>query len=222
MIVKILENSVYRTEPSVLIDDSILINAPEATQGLFVDAVLLTHTHKENLKGLSSLRPRKENSQIKVFVAREHEHFLKFHCDCSHIQINHIVPGKEFKFNDIKVKPITSFHEVQKMYGSFCLGFMLNDKIGFFSPCHTISVKYIEDLVKMQILFIDGGYRSESVFKDHSAMYGVMKDFENFPNLNRLYFLGTRKGQKINGKLKHSHINVGTLQKRDVIFLKNF
>ena len=220
MIIKILEHKIHRTEPSVLINNNILINAPKFSKDVPVNHVLLTHTHKENLRGLSHVLPTPPQS-LNIYLYKEHERWLKYHCPKIYLDacLKFITPKKKFKITDTEIVPISVQHSVQKVYGTLCFAFLLDKRVMLCSPCNKISnnsKKYFKDL---DVLIIDGGYRKSRLYNDHNSIMESLVEFKN-SNIKHIYFLGTHGNYKIKGNIKDSDISVDTLVTGDIITIK--
>lgn len=219
MLIKILEHRIHKTEPSLLIDNEILVNAPRFQKKISANKLLLTHSHKENLLGLTNIKFN--NSLIDIYVSREHKHFLDFHRpkDFLDYRENIITSRRKFKLNDIEVTPVTVQHEKQKTYGKACMAFLLNNRVMICTPCNKISRGSLEFFKNLDILIIDGGYRSRQLYNDHNSITEILRDFKDF-NIKKIYFLGTHNNYKIKGKVKDSDIEVDTLVTGDIIKVK--
>jgi len=218
VIIKVLEHRIYKTEPSILIDDSILINAPSLPKKLAVDHVLLTHSHPENLKGFNDL----VSKDLHVHLSREHTHFFNHYVPnylSSSAQLHTIIPKKKFKVLSHSITPITVQHQVQSVQGKFCLGFLVDDKVMVCSPCSRISKKSYEFFEEVEVLIMDGGYKQDIVRGDHSSISNSLSMFKH-SNIKQIYFLGTHRGYHIKGKIKDSRIQIDTLHSGDILRLK--
>lgn len=218
MIIKILEHRIYKTEPSLLINNNILINSPKIDKKLSVKHILLTHSHKENTAGLSDI---KNDSFMKIHLVSEHEHFLKYHYKNVdyNFQLDFMTPKREFKIQDLTIKPISVQHEIQKTYGKLCMAFLLNNKVMICTPCNKISRGSIKYFKNLDVLIIDGGYKNTKLYNDHSSITQILSDFKDF-NIKKIYFLGTHNDYRIRGKLKDSDTEVDTLFTGDIIKVK--
>jgi len=219
MLIKILEHRIYKTEPAILIDNDILINSPRFSKKVSANNLLLTHSHKENLLGLSNIKYDKK--LIDIFVAKEHERFFKYHKRENFLdfRLNHIVSKKSFKINDLEITPIAVQHEIQKTYGKLCMAFLINKRVMICTPCNKISKNALQFFKNLDVLIIDGGYKNKQLNNDHNSISETLNTFKD-SNIKRIYFLGTYQDYQIKGKLKDSETTVDTLFSGDIIRVK--
>jgi len=214
LIVKIINHNIQKSEPSILINDSILINAPKVEKDIEVDNLLLTHCHSINLEGMDKAKVK----NLYVLDTQKHLHFLDYHVKGYDQKYNTtlIKEYKNVEIEGLEVMPIIIKHQVQEIYGDDCLGFIFNKKVAYISPCHRIPKKSMEYLKGIDVLIIDGGYKKKELYQDHKSIYNTLKEFKDY-GIKHIYFLGTFKHYKIQGTLKGTTIKVDTLFKGDIL-----
>jgi len=215
IVIKVLNHKIHKSEPSLMVNNSILINTPDLNKGIEVDSVLLSHTHKDNLSGFGKI---KTINLIKVYSLKQHEHFLEHHVknieEISDMKC--IEPYKDITIEGVLVTPILTKHEVQKIYGDDCLGFILDKKVGICIPCNSILQKSLEALKNVDVLIIDGGYRTKEMYKNHKSILKTLREFKD-SKVKYIYFLGTHQDYKIRGILKGTSIKIDTLFAGDLL-----
>lgn len=214
LIIKVINHNINKSEPSILINNSILINAPRLNKKINIDNLLLTHCHGINLEGIEKI----ETKNMYILDNQKHIRFLKHHvkeCD----QKYNITRVKEYVNIDIDgltITPILVKHQVQEIYGDDCLGFIFNKKVAYIAPCHSIPKKTINYLKDIDVLIIDGGYAKNELYKDHKSIFNTLREFKE-TTLKYIYFIGTFRNYKIQGKLKGTDIKIDTLFRNDII-----
>ena len=217
LIIKVLNHSIDKSEPSVLINDFILINVPQIQKRIEVDDILLTHTHRTNVEGFSQIIP-KENSKVHLLKNKTHLHFLKFHFNQVEETyfLKQLDPYKSFKLNELEITPILLKHQVQEIYGSDCLGFKFNDQLIYASPCNLIPTKSLNYFRGVKVVIIDGGYMGKALYSDHKSILNTLKELAPL-NIPYIYFLGTFKGYRIQGQLRGTSTLIDTLFTGNII-----
>lgn len=220
MIIKVLEHKIKNAEPSVLIDNILLINTPYFAKKIQVENVLYSHVHKDNTRGISKVLSKK-NTLIKTYMHKDHESLFRrdnINAD-EKCAIKHIVPNKSFKVRNIKITPIHVRHKVQGIYGELNLAFLLNKNVLYCTPCNSIPKKNLRYFKNLDVLIIDGGYTKNAKYSAHMSVHGVLKMVEVM-NIKQIYFLGTYRNYNICGKMKNSNTKVDTLFTGDIIKVK--
>jgi len=214
VVVKILNHSIYKSEPTLLLDD-ILING-DINKKVKTSNILLTHAHQLNVKGLNGIK------EGNIYLLEKHEHFLKHHVKDvdTKFELHYIKPYEITKINTLEIFPILVKHQVQEIYGEESLGYIINRNVAIITPCYKIPKKSQEYLKNIEVLIIDGGYRIKSFYNDHKSILETLKQFREYKNLKHIYFLGTYKDYKIKGKIKNTSIKVDTLFKGDILKIK--
>ena len=220
MIIQVLEHSIRKTEPCILLNKNILINMPALTKSIEVDHILLTHAHQENIKGFNQIL-KKEKGLTQLYVHKDHEHALLHNTAnlTDKCIIKNITPNKKFKIDGITIQPIHVRHTVQKSHSDICLAFLIDKRIMYCSPCNDIPKKNLKYFKNLNVLILDGGYRGKAKYDDHLSMNKILSIVKDF-NIKYLYFLGTHKDYSIKGKMRNRKTYIDTLFTGDIIKVK--
>jgi len=217
VIIKILEHRISHTEPSILLDNNIIINAPHFSKNISADNVILSHSHKENQRGLKRI----VSKNMRVFFSKEHEWFFKFHSPSVYNECNHtyLTSKKEIRIGKRKITPIPLQHQVQKAYGKLCFGFLIDNRVMISTPCGKVSRDSLKFFNNLDVLIIDGGYKQDILYPDHMSISDIIEKFKGM-KIKQIYFLGTHRDYKIDGVIKGTNTKIDTLTTGDIVKIK--
>lgn len=183
MRIKVLENNIYRAEPSVLIitkDKNILINAPKHFDRYLtkkIDAIYLTHGHDMNIEGISKIAKHtsRPNSLINCHCSKiTQRHVERIWKESSeYVNFKIIQP---FKKNELGMIPIPAIHQVQQGYDFH--GFILEDT-AFITPIYDIKGKALKLVSDCKYIVTGVRYITLTKYQDNQSLTQIIKRYKD-------------------------------------------
>ncbi|MFC1632799.1 MBL fold metallo-hydrolase [Patescibacteria group bacterium] len=121
-----------------------------------IDAILLTHAHRDAAGGFNQLRIWLNNhsEKIPIYIERRTWQTLKTRFKrLDHLKPIFISAGKNFKLLDLNVKPFRVHHSLQKEFPT--LGYRFGNKLVYASDFWKVPYKSKENMYKADVLMID-------------------------------------------------------------------
>lgn len=132
-----------------------------------IDAVLLTHAHKDACDGLKFLNElaKKQGTYILIYALLKTFRKIKNLRKYKHLKTVNIEPGEEFQEGTIKIVPILVHHGM-KTLNYPTLGFRVNNTI-FASDCAGVEKEYLKFFREPNTMFLDGSMWLGRQIKGH-------------------------------------------------------
>ncbi|MBL7055250.1 MBL fold metallo-hydrolase [Candidatus Woesearchaeota archaeon] len=116
-----------------------------------VDGIIITHEHSDHISSAGVLSRR---FGIPVYMASEVYSEVKF--KLGKIKHNKFSMGKEFKVNNLKIKPITTSHSVMSC------GFVIG-KFGYFTDTGFVTKQMEKTIPKLDVIFLESNHDINTV-----------------------------------------------------------
>lgn len=150
-----------------------------------IDAILITHTHKDHIAGLRSFNRK---YKVPIYISPNMEESIRNNAKEPSI----IFIKKEMKIQDIEVKVIKNSHDAESY------GYIINEKVVYITDTGYINKRYFEMLSNKSMYILESNHDIEMLMNGkypHYLKQRILGDKGHLSNKDSSYYLSKLIGK---------------------------